>query len=1810
MARISPVSSVMEAYYKLTQSQLSEEDIKQELSEEAKNQKSDTSQLDDLTEVIGAIREEIQFLNKAKDTFNEIYKIVNEAYEYLKSFDHNSITDNEKSELKVNLDNYIYRINFAVSNENNKNFSKKLVDYFNKLTGIDLNNIHELLSDYEVQTKSRLLGGIDSSISTNEIVSSKNITVKGPRGPKLRLNFLQFTNEETKTMASQVNANSEKTGVIADARNKLSISDLSANGVFSFKLTNTKTGSSGHTISGINITDNSDLTPLFSSVNNANASTGVRAEISEDKSLVSLIDDKGYNINLSSINEASGTKTFNAYSEYRRSTRDVDLKKISMNFGTDTERAGGYIEFFGHNKLRAEDINLIKVDTASKTLGAISIVGEQISIGTGDDSAPIGYIHSTIDGEDGARLRIKFYETLFPNGGFEASNLGDTTLNGWSITNNKVRLGVDQIGGLNSPSDPTYPTPNSSASLFDLSNLKTSLDFIAANTFSTTVVDSTTDTNVDSSGADTHDSKVVRMNSNIESVDGYAVIRGPYLVSNNPLYLRSGEVVSFDYKVKAGDDAYDAFGYLVNSDTNEFVTILNETGTSASAETTWATKSVDVTKSGNYKFVFASGSYDFSGGTLLGANLYLDNIAITPGPKLAVNNKVLQQIADHITLKNVNMDLEDQDLNPRVEAAIAPIGSSITTKSILDPVTTSLANATGGINTTHTISVAGIYDTVGESIDTRTVTIAANASAKLISEQLNAQIIHTNVGFSAKTGVVISDADNDNTIRFKLSNNNGGTVTISANITTNDLNNLKDAINAQTGTTGVDASNGVVARDSANNPIWTLGNEKLLLTQSSGEDIAITELSGVAVNVRPTNFEATTYEESASTVSLQAARNLIINPKTSDQRVKITTDPNSIQATYRITGTNLSGSSITENVTVVHNDTEHSTNSFGTVTQIQLINGTSGSTKVGTSSDDDAVANASPVNQSNLTISGGTAYLDLGEFIRIQAEANTKATNFTIYGNDANGSATTETITSSPGSAVSTTNRFTTITRIAAAGDLAGGELIQIRAGNGTNNGTQFTISGTNASGASINETLNSIANTSVSTSQRFTTVTQIAADSDLNGTVIAGIATNTSQLATSQTVSGAGNLTLTSSTSTPGNRSVIAGTTSNNSQFAANQTVNSSSDLSLTSGTPIVLTDGKAVTLFTPTNGVVGQYTVTGKNKLGSTITENLTGIVNDTVTGSNLFMTVTNVAVNSLSPGNVKIGSDIDDDGISTQNAYTGNGATNINGSFEDGGIAVLNNSTYDLTIVGEGEGSNINETVTVVNNSTVTTANRYSTINSITISGSGQNTGRIEVYASDILTKIANEQIKNAGESLTLTGSNFQNDSTVAVGALQANSNQRFTISSSNNYYSLQNRSDELDPVVFTTPIPRDTTAGLKVSTNENHEIISTGELFMSSHKSFTVTQQDASEELKNIQITSDGSAASVNFTIEGTDQFGNSISEVITSSTGTIVAGNEKFAAVTSVKVNNDTVGNVEVGTSLDPDIISQSQRSKASGDLIINGARTNPGTAGVATLKMASTFEDEKTATFTLEGGTFTYTADGNETAAQARDRLLTNPGAGEFQGADSETITTASAGVLQVTDKKGVNLFTIQSDGTADGLRFTENNPDGIFKITNASGNVPPNSITTTTQSIARRATLIDDGSTFFSNYTNNSEVQLSNFNIVHNFFDQEFTTRYGHALTDVQGTIISIENQLLKEENVNSAGEKSSVSNSLGGYTKEQFTEMGLKTAERIRKMDTKTLLIKNIHAQKNNLNMLMSGQLYGFALLNFKGNFNLTKK
>ena len=109
---------------------------------------------------------------------------------------------------------------------------------------------------------------------------------------------------------------------------------------------------------------------------------------------------------------------------------------------------------------------------------------------------------------------------------------------------------------------------------------------------------------------------------------------------------------------------------------------------------------------------------------------------------------------------------------------------------------------------------------------------------------------------------------------------------------------------------------------------------------------------------------------------------------------------------------------------------------------------------------------------------------------------------------------------------------------------------------------------------------------------------------------------------------------------------------------------------------------------------------------------------------------------------------------------------------------------------------------------------------------------------------------------------------------------------------------------------------------------------------------------------------------------------------------------------------------------------------------------------------------------------------------------------------------------------------------------------------------------------------------------------------------DQEFNQRYAHALTDMKGAISTIDYTLFSETETDSADDDLSINAGKYSYSKEQFLEMGLTTSERLKNLTSKTLLIKNIYSQRANLNMLMNGQMFGFALMNFKGDFDLTKK
>jgi len=111
------------------------------------------------------------------------------------------------------------------------------------------------------------------------------------------------------------------------------------------------------------------------------------------------------------------------------------------------------------------------------------------------------------------------------------------------------------------------------------------------------------------------------------SVNGYDIVHGPVLVSTEAKEINAGEKVKFDWKASGTNDSFDVFAYILDVNTGATEILLNETQSPAGS-TNWATVSHTVQTKGNYKYVFINGTYDDTGGKLLGAEMYLDNIYI------------------------------------------------------------------------------------------------------------------------------------------------------------------------------------------------------------------------------------------------------------------------------------------------------------------------------------------------------------------------------------------------------------------------------------------------------------------------------------------------------------------------------------------------------------------------------------------------------------------------------------------------------------------------------------------------------------------------------------------------------------------------------------------------------------------------------------------------------------------------------------------------------------------------------------------------------------------------------------------------------------------------------------------------------------------------------------------------------------------------------------------------------------------------------------------------------------------------------
>ncbi len=287
----------------------------------------------------------------------------------------------------------------------------------------------------------------------------------------------------------------------------------------------------------------------------------------------------------------------------------AQVNELSITGGTANNqpvetRQSTYVEYSNPS---AGNLTLPTSPSPDTTLGSVSVVGNTVYRGLGGTAQAFGVIDGVKNGQAGQALRIN-YLAPFVNGNFESGTIGNPSVPGWSLYTQRVKLdGTDTIAG--------YPTPvddrQESGFYIDISN-----SYTAALSNASVAPGST---------------KSMMLKSTGLVVDAFGVSHGPYIVSDT-LYVPAGQSVSFKWRATGDTDTFDVYAYLLNTETGAKVPLLNRTGTSLNDSTSWTTATTSIGTGGNYKFVFVSGSYDYSGGRATGATLFIDDVQVSGSP--------------------------------------------------------------------------------------------------------------------------------------------------------------------------------------------------------------------------------------------------------------------------------------------------------------------------------------------------------------------------------------------------------------------------------------------------------------------------------------------------------------------------------------------------------------------------------------------------------------------------------------------------------------------------------------------------------------------------------------------------------------------------------------------------------------------------------------------------------------------------------------------------------------------------------------------------------------------------------------------------------------------------------------------------------------------------------------------------------------------------------------------------------------------------------------------------------------------------
>ena len=170
----------------------------------------------------------------------------------------------------------------------------------------------------------------------------------------------------------------------------------------------------------------------------------------------------------------------------------------------------------------------------------------------------------------------------------------------------------------------------------------------------------------------------------MDSGNGYGIVRGPVIYSDSVVSLVENDNVSFDWKAESGGDAFDAYAYLLNVNNGNTVKLLDETADNATYSPPFTIKTVQLgpNDNGTYSYIFVTGSFDATGGGLLGGSLGIDNISIESSNTINLDGIALKALLEKLRYQ---YDADNPPTSRQISFVIVDdSGDNVTTSSFIN----------------------------------------------------------------------------------------------------------------------------------------------------------------------------------------------------------------------------------------------------------------------------------------------------------------------------------------------------------------------------------------------------------------------------------------------------------------------------------------------------------------------------------------------------------------------------------------------------------------------------------------------------------------------------------------------------------------------------------------------------------------------------------------------------------------------------------------------------------------------------------------------------------------------------------------------------------------------------------------------------------------------------------------------------------------------------------------------------------------------------------------------------------------------